>query len=92
MVKNNSNLKSKMLQITHILAGWKNYIDKSGVTEAVAKNRAALCASCPHAKQGKLLAFIKDSLEEIEGAYCNICSCPLSAKVRSNDICPKNKW
>ena len=78
--------------LKHILTGWKNYLDKSEVTEAVAQQRAAVCAVCPHARQGKLLAFIKDTLKEVEGAYCAICKCPLSAKVRSNDICPKHKW
>jgi len=79
-----------MLQ--HILSGWKNYLSKSAVTEALAQQRAAICAACPHAKQGKILAFIKDSLKEVEGVYCSACHCPLSAKVRSNDICPENKW
>ena len=79
-----------MLQ--NILTGWKNYLDKTEVTESLAQQRATLCAACPHARQGKLLTFIKDSLTTIEGAYCNICKCPLSAKVRSNDTCPKNKW
>mgnify|MGYP006143800277 CR=1 FL=1 len=78
--------------ITKILSGWKNYLSKSEVTEAVAKGRAAVCAACPHARQGKILAFIKDDLKEVEGAYCSQCGCPLSAKVRSNDICPINKW
>lgn len=78
--------------IKEILSGWKNYLDKSEVTETLAQQRAAICAACPHAKQDKLLAFVNDSLKEIEGAYCNICKCPLSAKVRSKDICPKNKW
>ncbi|KAF2518257.1 hypothetical protein E0W68_09540 [Flavobacterium salilacus subsp. salilacus] len=78
--------------IKNILSGWKNYLSKSEVTEAVAKQRAALCAACPHARQGKLLTFVKDTLKEVEGAYCNRCGCPLSAKVRSNDICPINKW
>jgi len=78
--------------IKEILTGWKNYLDKSEVTESIAHRRAAICATCLHAKQGKLLAFIKDTLIEIQGTYCNICKCPLSAKVRSTDICPKNKW
>lgn len=30
-----------------------------------------------------LTAFINDELTEIKGAYCNLCKCPLSAKVRS---------
>lgn len=78
--------------INKILSGWKNYLNKSEVTEAVAKERAALCASCPHARQGKLLTFVKDNLKEVEGAYCSQCGCPLSAKIRSNDICPVKKW
>ena len=78
--------------IKEILTGWKNYLDKSDVTETLALQRSVICAACPHAKQGKLLVFIKDKVTEIQGAYCNICKCPLSAKVRSNDICPKNKW
>jgi hypothetical protein len=78
--------------LKNILSGWNNFLSKSEVFEAVAQQRAAVCAACPNAKQGKLLAFIKDELTEIEGAYCTACGCPLSAKVRSNDICPENKW
>lgn len=78
--------------IRKFLTGWKNFIDKSEVVETVARHRAAICAGCPNAMQGKLLAFIKDELTEIQGAYCKACGCPLSAKIRSNDICPENKW
>ena len=81
-----------MNTLDHILNGWKNYINKSEVTENVAKQRATICATCPHVRRGKLLAFVKDSLKEIEGYYCGSCRCPLSAKVRSTDICPENKW
>ncbi|MES2484554.1 MAG: hypothetical protein V4581_01200 [Bacteroidota bacterium] len=80
------------MKINKILSGWKNYLEKSNVTEALATQRAALCAACSHAKQGKLLAFVKDNLTEIRGAYCNLCKCPLSAKVRSTDVCPLAKW
>jgi hypothetical protein len=78
--------------IKDILTGWKNYLDKSEVVEEIAKERAAICAICPHAKQGKLLTFVRDTLKEVQGAYCNECGCPLSAKIRSSDICPKLKW
>lgn len=80
------------MMIDSILTGWKNFIDKSEVVEEIARERAAICAVCPYAKQGKLLTFVKDSLKEIEGAYCDKCKCPLSAKVRSKDICPMSKW
>ncbi|MFP9098908.1 hypothetical protein ACLI09_07630 [Flavobacterium sp. RHBU_24] len=78
--------------VKNILSGWKNFLLKTEVGENIATARAAICAICPEAKNGKILAFIKDSLTEIEGTYCNICKCPLSAKVRSNDTCPENKW
>ena len=78
--------------VKNILSGWQNYINKNDVSENLAAERATLCATCPHARQGTLLTFIKDRLTEIEGAYCNICKCPLSAKVRSNDTCPLKKW
>lgn len=80
------------MNINNILTGWKNFIDKSEVVEEIAQQRAAICAACPFAKQAVLLAFIKDSLKEVEGAYCTECGCPLSAKIRSKEICPKQKW
>jgi len=45
--------------LNYILTGWKNYLDKSAVIEAVAQQRATVCAACPHAREGKLLTFIK---------------------------------
>lgn len=80
------------MDVKTILSGWKNYLDKSEVVEKVAKERAAICAACPFAKQGKLLTFVKDTLSEVQGAYCEKCGCPLSAKIRSSDICPNSKW
>ncbi|RYD77135.1 MAG: hypothetical protein EOP55_09965 [Sphingobacteriales bacterium] len=78
--------------ISNILSGWKNYLDNTEIVESVAVERAGICANCPHAKQGRMLAFIKDTIKEIEGTYCNKCGCPLSPKVRSNDTCPTGKW
>lgn len=80
------------MQLKHILEGWHNYMEKPEVVESVAEYRASICAECPELKHGKLLAFIKDELTEIEGCYCNECKCPLSAKIRSHDKCPLGKW
>ena len=81
------------MQISNILNGWQNFIAKSEVSEKLAKERAAECAKCTHAKKGKLLAFIKDDLKEIEGYYCDLCKCPLSAKLRSElETCPLELW
>jgi len=79
--------------IKDILSGWKNFIDKSEVTEEIATQRAKVCDTCKHKKKGMLTAFIKDSLTEIQGYYCTDCGgCPLSAKVRTKrDVCEKWK-
>jgi hypothetical protein len=81
------------MEITNILNGWENYLSKSEVTETLAKQRAEKCKDCQNAKHGFLTAFIKDDLVEIQGHYCDLCKCPLSAKIRSEkEICPIKKW
>jgi hypothetical protein len=76
-----------------ILNGWQNFLSKSEVTEQLAKERAGKCKECEHARHGALTAFIKDELTEIQGSYCNLCKCPLSAKIRSEkEKCPIQKW
>jgi hypothetical protein len=82
-----------VIKIKNILNGWGNFIEKSEVTETVAESRAKICATCFECKEGKLLALIKDDLKEIEGHYCALCYCPISAKIRSiNEQCPLSKW
>lgn len=82
-----------MGQISNILNGWENFIEKNEVSEKLAKLRAIECANCPMAKKGILTAFINDDLKEIEGYYCKKCTCPLSAKIRSiNESCPLKLW
>ena len=82
------------MKIAEILNGWENFIDKSEVTETMAKDRATICKVCPYAKSnGILKAFVKDKLTEVQGSYCDLCKCPLSAKVRSmNSKCDIDKW
>lgn len=81
------------MNIKNILNGWQNFISRSEVTEQLAEKRAEICAFCPQLKEGKVLAFIKDDLKEIQGHYCNICKCPISAKIRSElETCELNKW
>lgn len=82
------------MKVKDILSGWKNYLIDDPVSEELAKQRAAICAKCPQAKEGKFTAVLKDyKIKEIEGRYCDKCKCPLSAKTRSkNEKCPLNKW
>jgi len=82
-----------MSKLNNILNGWENFIIKSEVTEELAKQRAEHCLKCDELKKGGLLSMVKDDFVEIQGYYCNICKCPLSAKLRStNEQCPINKW
>lgn len=82
------------MKIKNILDGWSKVIAKNPETEVVAKKRAKICAECPFAQTRKLLYFVPDKgLQNIEGAACDKCGCPLSAKVRSKDeSCPLGKW
>lgn len=81
------------MQIYNILEGWSNFIEKSEVTEQLAEQRAKECLKCKDKSKALLLAFVKDKLKEVEGYKCNLCQCPLSAKLRSKkEKCPKNLW
>lgn len=82
-----------MSKLSNILNGWRNFVDKSEVTEAIAEKRAEICMKCNECKDGKLLALIKDDLKEIQGHYCGLCYCPISTKIRSElETCPKDLW
>jgi hypothetical protein len=82
-----------MSKVNNILKGWKNFISKSEVLEHIAVQRAVHCVSCVELKEGRLLNLVKDELKEIQGFYCGLCYCPLSAKLRSEkETCPKNNW
>lgn len=80
--------------IKKIVNGWKNYLVDDPVVEEKALERAKICADCPEAKKGKFTALLKDyKLKEIEGEYCGVCKCALSAAVRSESKeCPLGKW
>ena len=80
-----------MGKAANILEAWKNFIIKDESIEQEAKQRAKTCSICPSAKHGKFLRYIKDELKEVEGMYCNDCGCPLTAKIRSKEVCKKWK-
>lgn len=80
-----------------IISGWKNVIFKNKDIEELANVRAKICASCPEAnKKYKFKQFLpgeKIATKEIEGLACNVCGCPLSAKIRQVlENCPQDKW
>lgn len=84
------------MNINNILNGWKNFMDKSEVSEKLAVDRAVHCLDCEFKEKGVLMYF-KDTIKEMEGYKCTKCpsliKCPLSAKIRSNnEKCPIGKW
>ena len=82
-----------MSKIKNIINGWQNFISKSEVSEDLVVQRAVHCVSCTELKKGVLLSMLKDDFVEIQGYSCNICNCPLSAKLRSEkETCPKKLW
>jgi hypothetical protein len=83
-----------MSKLNEIYNGWKNYIFPNKEVEAIAKQRAKICAGCEQAVKMAFDELMPDNtLKEIEGLCCNICECPLSTKTRSLDTkCPKSKW
>lgn len=81
-----------MGQLYNITQGWKMYLgDKTTQFE---RDRADICKECPNAVVGTYEQLMPDfSLKEIQGLKCDICKCPLSTKIRSEDSeCPLGKW
>ena len=82
-----------MAQISNIVNGWKNLFFKDDKIELIAEQRAKICVNCKYAKQNKLLIFVNDDIQEVQGYECTKCKCPLSAKLRSeNEKCPLKLW
>ena len=81
-----------------ILEGWGKYsgiLNTSKIDDEIAKERAAICSSCPFAVESDILNFlIRDNQhKEVQGYKCSKCGCPLSTKIRSTTSkCPENKW
>lgn len=82
-----------MSKLSNILSGWKNFIWKSVEVERLATKRATICSGCPNAVEGSFEIIKDNEIKEISGMVCNMCLCPLSAKLRSpEESCPKKKW
>lgn len=77
----------RMTKLREIIKAWSKVID--GLTTSEHKRRSKICSACPHAKNKKILNLVSDELIETKGMICDMCGCPLSAKIRSNDICKR---
>lgn len=84
-----------MSKLEKIYDGWKNVVFPSEAVEKIAKGRAAICSTCPNAKESFFLQAIGKVLTRVNSVKCNLCGCPISAKTRSvGEHCPDNppKW
>lgn len=73
-----------------IIKGWGNFA--LGLKTAEAKKKAEICLNCESLENGKIEIIKDNKIKEISGAICAECKCPLSAKLRSDDKCPKGKF
>lgn len=86
--------KKAAIKYSNIVGGFVNVAFPNKKVEHLAKARASICAKCPHAKNSEVVKkiVIDNRTKEIRGMYCDVCGCNLTAKVRSQDSCPKGKW
>jgi hypothetical protein len=83
------------INLGEIAKGWFNYATADFHTQQLAQYRLNICDECPNKQQlstiGKLLVTAIN--EEGSLFKCDLCSCPLSAKV-CNPLskCPRDKW
>ena len=67
-------------KVKSIIAGWGNYVFRTPETEAIAIQRAKVCAVCLQMKK-------------IKTNWCPICKCFIPAKIRSMaEKCPAGLW
>lgn len=81
-----------MSKLINILEGWGRYI--TGQIPQYAIDRAKVCGTCDHIQESTFEMILKDNtLKEVEGQVCGVCSCPIITKVRArHSECPLNKW
>jgi hypothetical protein len=86
--------RKSALKYKNIVDGFTNHVFPNPHIEDLAKTRASICSRCPYAKNSTTMkkVIVDNKTKEIQGMYCDICGCSLSAKVRSNDYCPKGRW
>ena len=92
--QNNKTDKPNII-LSNIIAGWGNLLFTDPQVEALAIQRAAICAKCPFAEvlNGLHTMVVDKKTTQVRGLKCGKCGCPLSAKVRApQDACPIGKW
>ena len=95
ILKKNTRVDKPNIILSNIIAGWSNLVFTDPEVEALAIQRAAICAKCPFAEvlNGLHTMVVDKKTTQVRGLKCGKCGCPLSAKVRApQDACPIGKW
>lgn len=74
----------------NIIQGWSNLF--LGLKTKEAKKKAEICLECESIQHGKYEIIKDNKIQQIAGAMCGECKCPLSAKLRSDSVCPLKKF
>ena len=93
--RQNTKTDKPNIILSNIIAGWSNLVFTDPQVEALAIQRAAICAKCPFAEvlNGLHTIVVDKKTTQVRGLKCGKCGCPLSAKVRApHDSCPAGKW
>jgi len=71
--------------------GWFNYL--TGKNNDLVQQRGEVCIQCDNIVHKEYLEVINEEVEIIKGYVCDVCSCPLSSKLRvKQEVCPLGKW
>lgn len=73
------------MQVFNIIQGWFNLVFDLKTEEA--KKKAKHCMTCKHKKHGKMETIEENKIVEVFDFYCDLCKCPLKAKLRSDSKC-----
>jgi len=82
------------LNLKAIIAGWSNMLHPTEEQIRLAKERAAICEKCKHAKQSNVTMILPSGkIKEVETLICDVCKCPLKALLFQNKKkCELNYW
>jgi hypothetical protein len=86
---------SVIRKLRAIVSAYKNYAFPNEEIEQMAIGRAKICAKCDHANPDHPFKLLLDDnrTKDIKGLGCDICHCPISAKIRQIYTgCPEKKW
>jgi hypothetical protein len=93
-----TDFKRRILILRAIIQGWTNVVFLDPGMEKTARERAKICAGCPNANpEYKFKKWFPEEkrIEEAVGLGCDLCGCPIAARVRQTLLsCPDSpkRW